>query len=491
MLRIPTVFAFVVFAAAQDNKELDRVTSLPGFDGKSLPSAWYSGYLAVNSGKKMLHFLLQEADDDAASKPLLLWLNGGPGASSLIGAFTELGQLVFNSHSQQLNVTASGGTSLVPRLFRNPYSWTTVANVLYLEAPAGVGFSYCVDPDSSCVSNDTSTARENHEALVAFLQRFPEYARRPKFLTGESYAGIYLPMLMDEIERRGEVSNVSGAAIGNGCWGTVAGTNCGDLLDEPGTVYRVDKEYFLGRGLISPVLAAAADRACGDWADPLPAKCEAAYRAISAAVGSFNIDNVDDACPGAGLDSSLHVFRTSGWEQRLVRRNRGHATSGNRNVTVGSVGPVATPVIGEQQLWCGAEHASQTWQQLPEVQRALHVAGPGSRKHAFDYNIERLDLRALYRRFASDTKLNFVVYNGLSDANVPWNGQVRYWAQNFSVPQGKEWQPWSVGGRNTLTSGHVRSYSETFKFITVNGAGHEVPTYRPAAALAMLKQFVL
>ena len=41
-------------------------------------------------------------------------------------------------------------------------------------------------------------------------------------------------MLMDEIERRGEVSNVSGAAIGNGCWGTVAGTNCGDLLDEPG-----------------------------------------------------------------------------------------------------------------------------------------------------------------------------------------------------------------------------------------------------------------
>ena len=478
------LLSVVAFAfAEQGQKQLDRVASLPGFDAKSLPSAWYSGYLAVDSGKRMLHYLLQEADDDAASKPLLLWMNGGPGASSLIGAFTELGQLIFNSRSQQGNATAAGGGGSVPRLFRNPHSWTTVANVLYLEAPAGVGFSYCVDPGASCASNDTSTARENHEALVAFLQRFPEYASRPKYLTGESYAGIYLPTLIDEIERRGEVTNVSGAAIGNGCWGTISGTNCGDLLDEPGTVYRVDKEYFLGRGLISPALAAAADRACGGWADPLPKKCQAAYRAISAAVGSFNIDNVDDACPGA--DSSLHGYRTSGWKQRLVRRRR------SSNLVAGTVGPAAGPVIGEVQLWCGAEEASHVWQQLPEVQRALHVAGPGSREHAFDYDIERLDLRPLYRRFASNTALKFVIYNGLSDANVPWNGQVRYWDQNFSVPEGKEWQPWSSGGHGAPTSGHVRSYSDTFKFVTVNGAGHEVPTYRPAAALAMLKQFVL
>ena len=107
-------------------------------------------------------------------------------------------------------------------------------------------------------SNDTSTAEDNHAFLVGFLEKFPEYASRPKYLTGESYAGIYLPMLMDEINRRGQVANVSGLAIGNGCWGTVAGTNCGDLLGEPGTVYKIDAEYFAGRGLISPALAVRA-----------------------------------------------------------------------------------------------------------------------------------------------------------------------------------------------------------------------------------------
>ena len=98
-----------------------------------------------------------------------------------------------------------------------------------------------------------------------------------------------------------------------------------------------------------------------------------------------------------------------------------------------------------------------------------------ARKHA-DYDIERLDLRALYRRFASDTKLNFVIYNGLSDANVPWNGQVRYWAQIF-CPSGYE-------GSLGVLEGAIRLHQDTcahtqrLKFITVNGAGQEVPTYR-------------
>jgi carboxypeptidase C (cathepsin A) len=152
---------------------------------------------------------LQEADKDPDSKPLILWMNGGPGASSLIGAFTELGQLVFNKHSQNSSATT-------PTLFRNPYAWTTVANVLYLEAPAGVGYSYCGSPTdptkplSKCPNNDTSTAIDNHGALVSFFEKFPEYKTRPFYLTGESYAGVYLPMLMDQILQQTKILNVKG-----------------------------------------------------------------------------------------------------------------------------------------------------------------------------------------------------------------------------------------------------------------------------------------
>ena len=109
-------------------------------------------------------------------------MNGGPGASSLIGAFTEMGQLLFNRDSN------SSWTNDAPTLVRNPYSWTSAANMLYLEAPAGVGYSFCTDPESACTNNDTSTAADNHAFLVGFLDKFPEYKERPMFITGESCA---------------------------------------------------------------------------------------------------------------------------------------------------------------------------------------------------------------------------------------------------------------------------------------------------------------
>jgi hypothetical protein len=136
------------------------------------------------------------------------------------------------------------------------------------------------------------------------------------FITGESYAGVYIPTLMQEIAKHGVIANVHGVAIGNGCCesipalamycprytcvfqamfmvlrvtgGTVAGTNCGDVGGHPGTVYKIDAEYYLGRGLISPALKQAADNACGkDWTDPLGPKCKAAWANISLALGPF------------------------------------------------------------------------------------------------------------------------------------------------------------------------------------------------------------
>eukprot|EP01045_Picozoa_sp_COSAG04_P033947 COSAG04_NODE_7230_length_1164_cov_0.871362_2_plen_56_part_01 len=56
---------------------------------------------------------------------------------------------------------------------------------------------------------------------------------------------------MNEIQKQGLITTVKGVAIGNGCWGTVAGTNCGDVGGHPGTVYKIDAEYYAGRGLIS------------------------------------------------------------------------------------------------------------------------------------------------------------------------------------------------------------------------------------------------
>uniref|UniRef100_A0A803M8Z4 Uncharacterized protein n=1 Tax=Chenopodium quinoa TaxID=63459 RepID=A0A803M8Z4_CHEQI len=90
----------------------------------------FSGYVTVNEeyGRALFYWFI-EAVEDPSSKPLLLWLNGGPGCSSIAyGEAEELGPF---------HIEKDGKT-----LYMNPHSWNKVANILFLDFPAGVGFSY-------------------------------------------------------------------------------------------------------------------------------------------------------------------------------------------------------------------------------------------------------------------------------------------------------------------------------------------------------------
>ena len=160
-----TILLGIVATAQASNS--DVVEALPGLD-IPVSQCWksYTGYLDVEAGTKALFHWYHEAVDDAASKPLVLWLNGGPGCSSLGGMFTELGPYVLD---------ADGAITL------NPYSWNTVANVLFIEQPAGVGFSY---PNATI--DDVTTASDTYEALVAFFAAHPELEGRDFYVAGES-----------------------------------------------------------------------------------------------------------------------------------------------------------------------------------------------------------------------------------------------------------------------------------------------------------------
>lgn len=87
----------------------------------------FSGYLDVSAGKQ-LHYILVESRDKWNKDPLLIWFNGGPGCSSLLGYMMENGPCVFDDFNDTI--------------FDNPYPWNERTNVLYIEGPAGVGYSY-------------------------------------------------------------------------------------------------------------------------------------------------------------------------------------------------------------------------------------------------------------------------------------------------------------------------------------------------------------
>ena len=108
---------------------------------------------------------------------------GGPGCSGLIGFFTEQGPFRPNS-----DLTLS----------LNKYAWNLIANIVFMEIPCGVGYSYShstVDYDNS----DEGTAIDNYIFLQQFFRRFPEYLNHDMYLISESYGGHYIPTLAKTI----------------------------------------------------------------------------------------------------------------------------------------------------------------------------------------------------------------------------------------------------------------------------------------------------
>ncbi|CAE7531246.1 SCPL27 [Symbiodinium microadriaticum] len=170
-----------------------------------------------------------------------------------------------------------------------------MANMLYLESPKGVGFSYCDNADSSkqCVNTDESTAEDAYEFLVNWFNAFPEYKANKFYITGESYAGIYIPMLMDQISKDSLKAslNLVGSAIGNGCWGNTVGT-CAFSSTE---AQQISAEFYYGHGMYSQTLHAEISKSCGDFSDYSPT-CLAALSKMNTEIGNFDIYNIYDEC---------------------------------------------------------------------------------------------------------------------------------------------------------------------------------------------------
>eukprot|EP00882_Tetradesmus_deserticola_P028720 GHRQ01031998.1.p1 GENE.GHRQ01031998.1~~GHRQ01031998.1.p1 ORF type:complete len:219 (+),score=62.62 GHRQ01031998.1:114-770(+) len=159
--------------------EADRVDDLPG-SPNGLDFNMFSGYVTVDEAAgRALFYVFAEAREAPSEAPLLLWLNGGPGCSSLGGGFmSELGPF-YPSRSGRA-------------LYANPYAWNGRANVIWLESPALVGFSYS-NSSADALVGDGRTAADARLFLLGFLKRFPQYAHSDFYLSGESYGEAAAP----------------------------------------------------------------------------------------------------------------------------------------------------------------------------------------------------------------------------------------------------------------------------------------------------------
>jgi serine carboxypeptidase-like clade 4 len=396
----------------------------------------HSGYVAVNQDKGNdghLFFWMFEARSDPATAPLVLWLTGGPGCSSELAVFYEQGPY---------RIDQNGGIT------KNLHAWNSIANVLFVDQPVGTGFSYA-DKNDAYVKSEDQVAEDMWEFLQAFMAQFPQYATLDFFVTGESYAGHYVPAIASRI-----MSGNQALAQSDGVRIMLQGFAIGNGLVDPAVQYSDYVPYAADHDLIGPksarVLNATA-RKCvesikeGHTGTVTLLECNGILETIQVEGGGFNQYDVRQKCHKPPLCYDFGAL------DKLVKSPKLLADLG----------------VSDKAKWSSCN-------------MKVHE------KMMSDWftNLETVIPPML------EAGVRMLVYSGQEDficnwfggrdwvQQMPWSGQRRYNQQT--------WGTWLVDGKPA----GVYKEQGPVQFLGVAAAGHMVPMDQPANALAMLHSFV-
>ncbi|ETW00090.1 hypothetical protein H310_07515 [Aphanomyces invadans] len=378
-----------------------------------------------------------ESRNDPANDPLVLWLEGGPGSSSTWTLFNMNGPCFIGD---DLNST-------VP----NPHSWTNHANVIWLDQPTGVGFSYGDAQDDDQTEDDVG--RNVFEFLRGWLKAHPSYASRPFFVTGQSYGGHYVPAVAHYIVTH-QVDligiNLHGIVIGNG-W-MDATIQCPTAVD---MVASVANQYNIS--LVSD-------------AEMVQMK--------------QNVELVDAACRACDATHDERTCKTvlAMWEGKLVQPM---VTNPPRSVY--DVREVCAPICNDHGM-----AKTGLYLNMPSIQAQLGVKKP------YTWNNGTVAME-----FSADTAMSVthffppilasgvrvLLYAGDADLMCNWIG-IEVWTRALEWPGHAAYNAAPVndlivGGEK---AGHVQS-AANLTFVRVFNSGHGVPVDQPVVGLALIDRF--
>jgi len=396
----------------------------------------YSGYLDDNDKDKHLFYWFFESRNDPKHDPVLLWLNGGPGCSSLTGLFMELGP-----SSVTKNI----------KLKYNPSSWNSNASVIFLDQPVNVGFSY----SDSSVSNTIAAGKDVYALLTLFFEQFPEYAKQDFHISGESYAGHYIPVFAHEIlSHKNRNINLKSILIGNG-------------LTDGLTQYEYYEPMACGKGGWPAVLGTSECQAMNN-AYPRCAQLiqacydtESVWRCVPASIycnnaliGPYqrtgqNVYDIRNKCE----DSNNLCYKELGWISEYLNK--------------------------------------------PEVQKELGVEVQSYDSCNFDINRNFLfqgDWMQPYHRLVPSLldEIPVLVYAGDADFICNWLGN-EAWTEALEWKGQKKYNKAETQDLKLTEDGtkigSVKA-SGNFTFIRLHAGGHMVPHDQPTASLDMLNRWL-
>ncbi|CAK9322709.1 unnamed protein product [Citrullus colocynthis] len=448
----------------------DEIISLPSQPSDTKANfKQFGGYVTIDEKQgRALFYYFVEAQTQAASKPLVLWLNGGPGCSSIGGgAFIEHGPFKINGEI----------------LVKNEYSWNTEANMLYVESPAGVGFSYSANKSFYYKINDEITARDNLLFLEHWFDKFPEYKNRDFYITGESYGGHYVPQLARLILKSKVNIKLKGIAIGNPLLDLVNDFNARDeymwshgvvsdsaykLLISTCNTSRFYQETF--QGLISP--------------DCIFVISEVAKQ-FSNFIDAYNI--IGDVCSLTGksqpaillhpLSSLFYNTAKSSFQPHLLS----HPQEKN----------------GIDRDICSQENVAK-YLNRKDVQKALHANLIGvnqwnlcTNNSDWHYDLKNWLIPTIdVVGSLVKSQIRVLVYSGDQDSTIPFTGTrtlVNLLAKSLGLNTTMSYKAWLVDDQ---VGGWSEVYGKFLSFASIRGASHLAPETQPKRSLVLFKAFL-
>lgn len=382
-----------------------------------------------------------------SSVPFIVWLTGGPGCSSSLALLTENGPC---------SVTPDGQSTTL-----NPYSWTEAAHVLWLDQPAGVGFSYGKENDY----NEEMISEDVYYFFQAFMEKYPEYSDNPFFVVGESYGGHYAPAVAHKIwmknkelleSESGMVPiNLSGLAVGNGLTNPIEQYKWYPEMAYHNShgIQTVTRETYEGMKEAVPKCV------------KLIEQCNAGNSIINrfACQSAFVLCNVGETSP----------YQVTGLNPYDIRKE-----------------------CGDKPLCYDFDHVVN-FLNLDSTKEALHISEESQKWETCNMVINlkfhtdwMKDFSPMVADMLNDG-IPALIYAGDVDFICNYLGN-QAWTLGLEWPHKEEFndaEPHEWGGDETKPYGMARS-SNGLTFLQVYDAGHMVPSDVPEGALEMIQNFV-
>lgn len=382
-----------------------------------------------------LFYFFFEARSPKPNTPVVLWMNGGPGCSSELAVFFENGPYHINKDLS---------------LSETEFGWDNENHVLYVDQPVNTGFSYSDDPRDT-VHNEDGVSADMLDFLQEFFAAHPDIADNDFYVTGESYAGHYVPAVSHRVwlaKKKGEGKpiNIRGLAIGNG-------------LTDPIIQYGAYADYAYMNKLIdsfSHTLANLFVPVCQFGAS----YCNSTHSSI--------------------ICSATWYFCQAAIVSPIMSANDGM-----------NVYDIRKPCVGRL---CYDFSNMEELLSRPDTRAALGVGQHKWQECNMDVYFEMIgDWMVNYDQLLPELLedgVRVLVYAGEDDFICNWLGN-RRWVEALQWAGAAQWRAapddeWEVAGKK---AGQVHEWGP-LTFLKVYDAGHMVPMDQPAAALDMINRFI-